>query len=198
MVHTCTCAFGVYHQSALATGTHFLSIITLRNWSTWTKKVCMCVHQGEVFHMPGHLSLSPSLLSGAVAVKKLNVTNPTDHQLMAFKNEVGVLRCVRGCMCVCVRACVRACMRVCVRVHVMALPSLFPVEKHVMPTSCFLWAGRRCLKSALSHSGVRAPLSTDICTSWRHALKCINSSTSADRQHRAWSESSTFRIVAIQ
>ena len=32
--------------------------------------------------------------SGPVAVKKLNVTNPTEQQLLAFKNEVGVLRLV--------------------------------------------------------------------------------------------------------
>lgn len=30
--------------------------------------------------------------AGYVAVKKLNVTNPTPQQLEAFKNEVGVLR----------------------------------------------------------------------------------------------------------
>ena len=32
--------------------------------------------------------------SGPVAVKKLNMTNPTEQQLLAFKNEVGVLRLV--------------------------------------------------------------------------------------------------------
>ena len=32
--------------------------------------------------------------AGPVAVKKLNVTNPTEQQLLAFKNEVGVLRWV--------------------------------------------------------------------------------------------------------
>lgn len=32
---------------------------------------------------------------GAVAIKKLNVTNPTEQQLKAFKNEVGVLRKTR-------------------------------------------------------------------------------------------------------
>ena len=32
--------------------------------------------------------------AGPVAVKKLNVTNPTEAQLKAFKNEVGVLRYV--------------------------------------------------------------------------------------------------------
>ena len=38
-----------------------------------------------------HAWLSPA---GPVAVKKLNVTNPTEQQLLAFKNEVGVLRYV--------------------------------------------------------------------------------------------------------
>lgn len=34
---------------------------------------------------------------GAVAVKRLNVTNPTPAQLQAFKNEVAVLRYGGGC-----------------------------------------------------------------------------------------------------
>ena len=49
--------------------------------------VCVCVY----------VLLSNSLDDiliwlGPVAVKKLNVTNPTEQQLQAFKNEVGVLR----------------------------------------------------------------------------------------------------------
>ena len=41
-------------------------------------------------------STLPSSFPGAVAVKKLNVTNPTEQQLLAFKNEVGVLRYVHA------------------------------------------------------------------------------------------------------
>ena len=33
-------------------------------------------------------------ITGAVAVKRLNVTDPTPSQLQAFKNEVAVLRLV--------------------------------------------------------------------------------------------------------
>ena len=34
------------------------------------------------------------IISGPVAVKKLNVSNPTEQQMQAFKNEVAVLMSV--------------------------------------------------------------------------------------------------------
>lgn len=60
---------------------------------------------GENWEIPSHeIILGPRIGSGsfgtvfkgywhgAVAVKRLNVTNPTPTQLQAFKNEVAVLR----------------------------------------------------------------------------------------------------------
>ena len=42
------------------------------------------------------LSIKPTLTpAGPVAIKKLKVTNPTEAQLQAFKNEVSVLRKTR-------------------------------------------------------------------------------------------------------
>ena len=47
--------------------------------------VCVCERGGE------QAVIILLLSTGPVAVKKLNVSNPTEQQMQAFKNEVAVL-----------------------------------------------------------------------------------------------------------
>lgn len=55
-------------------------------------------------------------------------------------------------------------------------------------TSCSSWATWPRTTWPLSHSGVRAAASTNICTCRRPSSRCSSSSTSRARPHRAWSE----------
>ena len=55
-----------------------------KSWEFAFSVTCNAVLYDSFSHFLTHV--------GPVAVKKLNVANPTEQQMQAFKNEVGVLR----------------------------------------------------------------------------------------------------------